>query len=517
MNNQEKNERYNNDTAINNINTETEVGNITTDDQEVQFNAFVEDDFAKEEVQNENNHSTLEATKYQQAYNPYGGNNEYFNQHNSYSKITSEPTALNNDVYGSQNTNDGYQPIGEETKAQGTYTTSNEYQASYSTSQQSNGGGDGNNKSKPPFKKNKSIFKITVVGFLALSLTMNFYLLYRDMTTSDNAIVEQSSSSQVETIDYDINTDVTKVVDDVNHSVVGVAVYSGGQPLSTGSGVIYNVIGNESYIITNNHVVEDGTEIQVVFSNQESVKAELLGSDQYSDIAVLRVTTDFETEAIDIGDSDLVKTGEPVLAIGSPLGIEYAGTVTSGIVSATNRTVSVDLTNDGQDDWDLSVIQTDAAINPGNSGGAFVNAAGELIGITTLKFSDTSVEGMGFALPINDVMDVANEIVETGKVSRPIIGISGISLSGFSGYELSYYQIDTSLRDGIYVSQLTRGGAAEVAGVQEGDIIVSLDGAEITTYKSFLTELYSRNPGDKVELGINRQGEELTINVTLGG
>ena len=263
-----------------------------------------------------------------------------------------------------------------------------------------------------------------------------------------------------------------------------------------------------AYIITNAHVVSGATDVQVVFSNKESVNATIVGSDTYSDIAVLKLTADFDMTAIKCGDSSLLDQGETVLAIGSPLGIEYAGTVTQGIVSGIDRTVSVDLNDDGQEDWDMNVIQTDAAINPGNSGGALVNMAGELVGITSMKLSNTSVEGMGFALPINDVITSVEQIIENGKVTRPQIGISGVSLSGYSSYQLRYYRINTDLTDGIYVSRVTSGGAASKAGIQEGDIIVKFDGKEVTTYKSFLTELYSKEPGDKVSVVVNRNGTE---------
>ena len=168
------------------------------------------------------------------------------------------------------------------------------------------------------------------------------------------------------------------------------------------------------------------------------------------------------------------------------------------------------------DGFDGEYIQTDAAINPGNSGGALVNMAGELVGITSMKLSNTSVEGMGFALPINDVITSVEQIIENGKVTRPQIGISGVSLSGYSSYQLRYYRINTDLTDGIYVSRVTSGGAASKAGIQEGDIIVKFDGKEVTTYKSFLTELYSKEPGDKVSVVVNRNGTEKTIEVTLG-
>ena len=164
----------------------------------------------------------------------------------------------------------------------------------------------------------------------------------------------------------------------------------------------------------------------------------------------------------------------------------------------------------------MSVIQTDAAINPGNSGGALVNMAGELVGITSMKLSDTSVEGMGFALPINDVVKNVEQIIKDGKVTRPQLGISGISLSGYSSFQLRYYRINTDLTDGIYVANVSAGGPASQAGIQVGDVIVEFDGKKVTTYKSFLTELYSKEPGDKVELVINRNGQERKVSVVLG-
>ncbi|MFR1170473.1 MAG: S1C family serine protease, partial [Coprobacillus cateniformis] len=270
------------------------------------------------------------------------------------------------------------------------------------------------------------------------------------------------------------------------------------------------------YIITNHHVIESAQSIEVIYSNGESVKAELIGSDKYGDIAVLKMTVNFDVTAFKTGDSDLLDAGETVLAVGSPLGIEYAGTVTQGIVSAPKRTVSVDLNNDGKEDWDMNVIQTDAAINPGNSGGALVNAVGELVGITSMKYSSESVEGMGFALPINDAVKMVEEIISTGKVNRPTLGISGVSLDGYSSYELYMYRIQTNLNKGIYVADVQNDSAASKAGIQTGDVITKFDNEEIESYKDFLTKLYSKKPGDTVKLTINRNGSTSTVNVKLG-
>lgn len=359
------------------------------------------------------------------------------------------------------------------------------------------------------------LFKIVITLLVVASLGMNVFLFTKVNKSSSSGSLSNKNAT-VENVNYDVKSSTTDVIEKVNSSVVGVLVYANGTASGSGSGVVYRVDGKTAYIITNAHVVSGATDVQVVFSNKESVNATIVGSDTYSDIAVLKLTADFDMTAIKCGDSSLLDQGETVLAIGSPLGIEYAGTVTQGIVSGIDRTVSVDLNDDGQEDWDMNVIQTDAAINPGNSGGALVNMAGELVGITSMKLSNTSVEGMGFALPINDVITSVEQIIANGKVTRPQIGISGVSLSGYSSYQLRYYRINTDLTDGIYVSRVTSGGAASKAGIQEGDIIVKFDGKEVTTYKSFLTELYSKEPGDKVSVVVNRNGTEKTIEVTLG-
>ena len=323
---------------------------------------------------------------------------------------------------------------------------------------------------------------------------------------------------------------VASVVDAVSDSIVGVVVYSNNttsslfgrqtenetpQQSGSGSGVVYEQTGKYTYIITNHHVIDGADKVQVVFSNNEYVDAEIVGSDEYSDVAILKCQPDFDVTVINIGDSSLLDKGETVLAIGSPLGIEYSGTVTQGIVSGTDRTVSVDLNSDGVDDWDMNVIQTDAAINPGNSGGALVNMKGELVGITNMKFAEETVEGMGFAIPVNDVISVAKQIRLNGKVSYPVIGISGVSLADYSAYQLQRYGVNVAVNTGLYVVEATNNGPAQKAGIQSGDVIVKVENTEITTYKSFLTELYSHKPGDTIEVTINRSGTEKTVQVTL--
>lgn len=380
------------------------------------------------------------------------------------------------------------------------------------------------------FYKIKPILKVIVIIAIIASFAMNGYILFNIVTGSNASTVVSDRNAVVKEVDYDVKSDTTEVVNKVSDSIVGVVVYqnsttssifgtptenSSEQASGSGSGVVYEKTGNYTYIITNHHVIDGASKVQVVFSNNEYVDAEVVGSDEYSDVAILRCQPDFDVTVIDIGDSSLLDKGETVLAIGSPLGIEYSGTVTQGIVSGTERTVSVDLDNDGVDDWDMNVIQTDAAINPGNSGGALVNMQGELVGITNMKFADETVEGMGFAIPINDVISVAKQIRTNGKVSYPVIGISGVSLSDYSSYQLQRYGVNVSVDTGIYVVKTTSDGPAQKAGIEAGDVIVKLGDQEITTYKSFLTALYAHQPGDKVSLTINRNGTEKVIDVTL--
>lgn len=357
-------------------------------------------------------------------------------------------------------------------------------------------------------------YVIIVIIIVLLGSNVYFFTEVKSLNkkiSGSNSVA--NSNNTVEKVDYDVSTNAVDVVKEVKDSVVGIQVFNNSRLAGSGSGVIYEVNGKEAYIITNHHVIDGAQQIEVVFSNGESAEATLVGSDQYGDIALLKLTSEVEMEAMKIGDSSLLDAGEPVLAIGSPLGIEYAGTVTQGIVSASTRVVSMDIDGNGTDDWDMQVIQTDASINPGNSGGPLINMAGELVGITSMKLSDT--EGMGFALPINDVVKEVEQIKNTGKVVRPVLGISGLSISDLSSIELRMYRINTKASDGVYVAEVSKGSAADKGGIKSGDVIVKFDGEDITTYKSFLTKLYSKAPGDTVNITVDRNGENVDLSVTL--
>jgi serine protease Do len=279
----------------------------------------------------------------------------------------------------------------------------------------------------------------------------------------------------------------------------------------SGSGVIFQKTDKAAYIITNNHVIEGASEIEISLFNGEKAKAEVVGADALTDLAVLKIDPKYVTSVIEFGDSSKLRPGDQVLAIGNPLGLDLSRTVTQGIVSAVDRSIGVS-TSAGE--WDLNVIQTDAAINPGNSGGALINTQGQVIGINSLKISENGVEGLGFAIPSNDLLPIVNEMIENGKVERPYIGVSLASLEEVPRGFLQ--SIPDSVKQGAMVTYIDPNSAAAKAGLQQQDLIVSINNEEIKTSGDLRKYLYSNlKVGDKVTLKIYRQGKSMSISLTL--
>ena len=319
----------------------------------------------------------------------------------------------------------------------------------------------------------------------------------------------------IRTVVTEFNTDVTRIVENTLSKVVGVSNYYQDELVGTGSGAIYGTENGDVYIVTNNHVIDGATKVEVTFANGEKVVAVIVGADKLTDLALLKVTVDFTVSPFTLGDSSLVKTGENVLAIGSPLGFEFSGSVTMGIISGTNRIIPVDLDNDGNDDWDSIVLQTDAAINPGNSGGPLVNMAGELIGITSMKITDSSVEGMGFAIPINEITPIIEQLKANGKVIRPILGISAVGIDEMTTAQKSFYGIQLDLTVGIMITGLQPGSPAAKAGLKAKDVITAFGDTAVESYKQFRKILYEHQIGDEVVVTYVRKGVTYTTTVTL--
>jgi len=288
---------------------------------------------------------------------------------------------------------------------------------------------------------------------------------------------------------------------------------------SEGSGVIYKKAGNTAYIVTNNHVVADSNALQVLLSDGTKLTATLVGTDEQTDLAVLKIKADQVKEIADFADSTKIEPGQSVLAIGSPLGSDYATSVTEGIISATKR--EVDATNEsGASLGKATVIQTDAAINPGNSGGPLVNLAGRVVGINSMKLASsvdgTSVEGMGFAIPADTVVDIINQLEAHGKVERPALGVSMVDLSNVSTTDQStILKLPTDVSDGAVVMSVTNGSPSKTAGLKRYDVITKVDGVAITGSGDLRDALYQHKIGDTIKLTYYRAGKEATVSVNL--
>lgn len=352
---------------------------------------------------------------------------------------------------------------------------------------------------------------------VALLFAFNIFLALQVQLLNDK--VKDLSGSQsthiVETKVTQFTTDVTEIVDKSLEKVVGVHSYRFNSLYSTGSGAVYKVNEDEILIITNNHVINGADRVDIAFANGVEINGEIMGSDLFTDLALIKVIVDFEAVPFKVGDSALTKVGEWVLAIGSPLGNEFAGSVTMGILSGKDRVVPVDLDNNGVADWDMIVLQTDAAINPGNSGGPLINLAGELIGINSMKIALESVEGMGFAIPINEVVAIMEQLEANGRVIRPVLGVSAVGISEMSIYQKNSYGIQLNQTNGLYITSVVSGSPAQTAGILQGDIIISFDGVEITSFKQFRKLLYGKKVNDLVDIVVNRDGEQITARVRL--
>lgn len=319
------------------------------------------------------------------------------------------------------------------------------------------------------------------------------------------------------------NATATTAYNKVSDAVVSVLNFSkSGQNYeesSEGSGVIYKKSDQSAFIVTNNHVIDGAAKIQVMLHNGKKVTATLVGKDAMTDLAVLKIASDNVTTTAEFGDSSKIAVGENVLAIGSPLGSEYASSVTQGIISAKKRLVEATSEN-GQNYGGSTVIQTDAAINPGNSGGPLINFAGQVIGINSMKLSTsssgTSVEGMGFAIPSDQVVDVVNKLVKDGKITRPAIGIGLVNLSEVTADDQkSTLKIPDSVTGGVVVMSLTKKGPADTAGLKKYDVIVGIDGKKVTTQADLREELYKHKLGDTVTLTYYHHSNKKTVKVKL--
>ena len=325
----------------------------------------------------------------------------------------------------------------------------------------------------------------------------------------------------------------TQAVDKVKDAVVSVITYSSNsqnslitsdetdtdtnaeQVYSEGSGVIYKKEGDTAYLVTNTHVINGAKKVDIRLADGTKVPGEIVGSDTYSDIAVVKIAADKVTTVAEFGDSSQLTVGETAIAIGSPLGSEYANTVTQGIVSSLNRNVSLK-SEDGQA-ISTKAIQTDTAINPGNSGGPLINIQGQVIGITSSKIATnggTSVEGLGFAIPSNDAINIINQLEKNGKVTRPALGIQMVNLSNLSSTDLQRLNVPSSVTAGVVVRSVITSMPAN-GHLQQYDVITKVDDKAISSTTELQSALYSHSIGDSMTITYYRNGKEETTTIKL--
>ena len=325
----------------------------------------------------------------------------------------------------------------------------------------------------------------------------------------------------------------TKAVDKVKDAVVSIITYSANsqnslfgygesdtdtnteQVSSQGSGVIYKKDGDDAYLVTNTHVISGAKKVDIRLADGTKVPGEIVGSDTYSDIAVVKISSEKVTTVAEFGDSSQISVGETAIAIGSPLGSEYANTVTQGIVSSLNRHVSLK-SEDGQA-ISTNAIQTDTAINPGNSGGPLINIQGQVIGITSSKIATnggTSVEGLGFAIPSNDAIKIIEQLENNGKVTRPALGIQMVNLSNLSTTDLQKLKLPDSITSGVAVRSVQSNMPAN-GHLEKYDVITKVDGNPITSATELQNALYSHSVGDEMTITYYRNGKEETTTIKL--
>ena len=365
-----------------------------------------------------------------------------------------------------------------------------------------------------------SFFSGVLGSFTTLQLSQKQNTSQTNTTTVSKTAVKNENST-------------TQAVDKVKDAVVSVITYSANsqnslfgsaetdtdtnteQVSSEGSGVIYKKEGNFAYLVTNTHVISGAKKVDIRLADGTKVPGEIVGSDTYSDIAVVKIAADKVTTVAEFGDSDQLTVGETAIAIGSPLGSEYANTVTQGIVSSLNRNVSLK-SEDGQA-ISTKAIQTDTAINPGNSGGPLINIQGQVIGITSSKIATnggTSVEGLGFAIPSNDAINIINQLEKNGKVTRPALGIQMVNLSNLSSTDLQRLNVPSSVTAGVVVRSVIPSMPAN-GHLQQYDVITKVDDKAISSTTELQSALYSHSIGDSMTITYYRNGKEETTTIKL--
>ena len=354
-----------------------------------------------------------------------------------------------------------------------------------------------------------TILIITILISFFCGTTLTYMLLF-SQNNNQNTIIKNNTQIVLNE-DYSIEKGIANVYD----AVVVIEGYSQKQMISTGTGFIYKKDGSNAYIMTNHHVISSSDKVKVILSDKTELDASISGSETYSDIAVLKIKADKIKQVANIGQSTELRIGDTLFAVGSPEGVDYAGTVTKGILSSKERLVEVALDGSNSNDYYMKVLQTDVAINPGNSGGPICDINGNVVGITNMKLVDSTVEGMGFAIPIEDALSYAKTLEKDGKIKRPYIGISMLDV------ENSFYlwekgiTIPNNIKSGVVVYEVTDNSPASKANLKKGDIITKIDNKSISSLAEFRYTLYKYKPSDTIKVTYIRNNKEKKTDIKL--
>lgn len=359
---------------------------------------------------------------------------------------------------------------------------------------------------------------LIVVSFV-IGGVLTFVIIGGDDLISNNSSSTNSgltcSSADCTKVVVD-ESGISEAVQKVYDGVLMVRNYQNDEVASTGTGFVYKIDGDNAYVMTNQHVVDGADRVTLITSNDEEIEGEVLGGDSYVDIAVVRIKSYDGIKALQLGNSENASLGDLVFTIGSPLGYEYRGSVSTGHLAGKDRLVSVSTdSNTSGSDWVMKVLQTDAAINPGNSGGPLMNTNGEVIGVISMKFVQTEVEGMGFAIPIEYVNSKIETLEKGEKIEWPLLGVSMINVSDAKNSYRYNYNIPNDVNSGVVVAGIQSGSGAADSDLKEGDIITKLNGEEVADSAYLRYELYKYSVGDTIEITYIRDGSEHTTKVTL--
>lgn len=353
-----------------------------------------------------------------------------------------------------------------------------------------------------------------LTAILCLIIGATGVLIYLDLVGTNSETGQSVISKSIEIKDEGISTAVQKVYD----SVVVVENLKGETLQGTGTGFVYKKDKSFGYILTNAHVVEGGNKFYVTFTDKNRVEATVVGSDSYSDVALLKVDAKNVKAVAEIGETKDLRLGDTAFAIGAPLDYQvYSWSVTRGIISGTDRLVEVSVSNSQSADYVLKVLQTDAAINNGNSGGPLCNANGQVVGITNMKLASSAIEGMGFAIYIEDAVQYAEMFINGKTIQRPYLGIAMYDLSSLKNNFFFGTSINTDLTSGVYVQTVEDKSSAAKAGLKSGDIITAIDKEEVTSAAYLRYILYKHKIGDTITVTYYRNNQKQTAKVKLEG